>query len=167
MYKSIANFADSWAFEQKATMQVLQNLTNETLTLKPNENIRTIKDLAWHIALTPLDILAEMGTPNILSEGYTPPQETTVQEILDGYNTRAQATLEAVKTNYTDADLNRKINMYGEEWTIGQTLNMMIMHQTHHRGQLTVIMRLHGLKVTGVYGPAKEEWAAMNMEAMQ
>jgi uncharacterized damage-inducible protein DinB len=150
MYKSIANFADSWAFEQKATMQVLQNLTNETLTLKPNENIRTIKDLAWHIALTPLDILAEMGTPNILSEGYTPPQETTVQEILDGYNTRAQATLEAVKTNYT-----------------GQTLNMMIMHQTHHRGQLTVIMRLHGLKVTGVYGPAKEEWAAMNMEAMQ
>lgn len=47
--------------------------------------------------------------------------------------------------------------MYGEIWKINKVLSVVVKHQTHHRGQLTVIMRLAGLKVTGVYGPAKEE----------
>jgi len=39
----------------------------------------------------------------------------------------------------------------------------LITHQAHHRGQMTVLMRQAGLKVPGVYGPAREEWAAMGM----
>ena len=39
-----------------------------------------------------------------------------------------------------------------------------LSHQTHHRGQMTVLMRQAGLTVPGVYGPAREEWAAMGME---
>ncbi|MGB5893715.1 MAG: DinB family protein, partial [Ignavibacteriaceae bacterium] len=38
---------------------------------------------------------------------------------------------------------------------------------THHRGQLTVIMRLAGLKVLGVYGPAGEERANMGIKAQE
>jgi uncharacterized damage-inducible protein DinB len=56
--------------------------------------------------------------------------------------------------------------MYGETWKKGFTLYCMVSHQTHHRGQITVLMRQAGLKVHGVYGPAKEEWAEMGMPAM-
>ena len=44
-------------------------------------------------------------------------------------------------------------------------LMTLINHQNHHRGQMTVLMRQAGLTVPGVYGPAKEEWAAAGMEA--
>jgi uncharacterized damage-inducible protein DinB len=53
--------------------------------------------------------------------------------------------------------------MYGQMWVRGKTLGVLVTHQIHHRGQLTVLLRLAGLKVPGVYGPAKEEWAKMGM----
>jgi len=37
------------------------------------------------------------------------------------------------------------------------------LHQTHHRAQMTVLMRQAGLKVPGVYGPSREEWSQMGM----
>ena len=43
-------------------------------------------------------------------------------------------------------------------WTKGQALSVLLVHQIHHRGQMTVLMRQAGLKVPGIYGPALEEW---------
>lgn len=48
-------------------------------------------------------------------------------------------------------------------WRRGSTLGRLLVHQTHHRGQMTVLMRQAGLTVPGVYGPAREEWAAFGM----
>jgi len=56
--------------------------------------------------------------------------------------------------------------MYGETWARGLTLFYLILHQAHHRGQITVLMRQAGLTVPGIYGPAKEEWAAFGAPAM-
>ncbi|MCK6259572.1 DinB family protein [Fictibacillus sp. KIGAM418] len=52
--------------------------------------------------------------------------------------------------------------MYGEKWENGLTLYILNCHQIHHRGQMTVLMRLAGLKVPGVYGPSIEEMEARN-----
>jgi uncharacterized damage-inducible protein DinB len=59
-----------------------------------------------------------------------------------------------------------RIPMYGEQWTRGFVLQALVAHQTHHRGQMTVLMRQAGLPVPGMYGPSKEEWAAMGMPPM-
>jgi uncharacterized damage-inducible protein DinB len=57
--------------------------------------------------------------------------------------------------------------MYGEMWAKGKTLGVIISHQIHHRAQLTIVMRLLGLKVPGIYGPSNEEWAAYGMPAQE
>lgn len=44
-------------------------------------------------------------------------------------------------------------------------LSLFIKHLIHHRGQMTVLMRQAGLKVPGVYGPSKEKWSQMGMDA--
>jgi uncharacterized damage-inducible protein DinB len=54
--------------------------------------------------------------------------------------------------------------MYGEKWTRGFTLTSLILHQVHHRGQMTVLMRQAGLEIPGLYGPARQEWAAFGMK---
>ena len=59
--------------------------------------------------------------------------------------------------------LAEKVPMYGQEWARGMVLSVLMVHQTHHRGQMTVLMRQAGLRVPGIYGPAKEDWASMNM----
>jgi uncharacterized damage-inducible protein DinB len=71
-----------------------------------------------------------------------------------------------VTANWKDETLLETDSMYGETWPRGVTLFALIAHQAHHRGQMTVLMRQAGLRVPGVYGPAKEEWAAMGAPAM-
>jgi hypothetical protein len=48
--------------------------------------------------------------------------------------------------------------------TNGSLLLFLLQHQSHHRGQMTVLMRQAGLSVPGIYGPSKEEWARFGME---
>jgi uncharacterized damage-inducible protein DinB len=57
--------------------------------------------------------------------------------------------------------------MYGEMWSRGTVLSILVRHEAHHRAQLTVLMRQAGLAVPGCYGPAKEEWAGMGIPAPQ
>ena len=71
-----------------------------------------------------------------------------------------------LKEKWTDDTLTESDNMYGEDWQRGTTLAILINHQAHHRGQLTVLMRQAGLSVPGVYGPSKEEWVAYGMEPL-
>ncbi|MFN7118131.1 MAG: DinB family protein, partial [Saprospiraceae bacterium] len=44
---------------------------------------------------------------------------------------------------------------------------VLVKHQAHHRAQMTVIMRILGMKVPGIYGPSSEEWAALGIPAME
>ena len=75
----------------------------------------------------------------------------------------ARSLLQQVKSRWNDAALLTEDEMYGDKWPRGYTLMALVLHQTHHRAQMTVLMRQAGLKVPGVYGPAFEEWGAYNM----
>ena len=56
-------------------------------------------------------------------------------------------------------------SLYGETWTGAFALYVLVSHQTHHRGQMTVLMRQAGLHVPSTYGPTKEGWAEFGLEA--
>lgn len=74
----------------------------------------------------------------------------------------------AIPGNLRDDSIRMKTvedEMYGEKWPRGQSARILIDHQIHHRGQLTVVMRQAGLQVPGVYGPSKEEWAGYGAPA--
>ena len=63
--------------------------------------------------------------------------------------------------------LDDKVKMFGQVWKRSELLSSLVRHQVHHRGQMTILMRQAGLKVPGVYGPAREEWAKMGMPPMK
>jgi uncharacterized damage-inducible protein DinB len=44
---------------------------------------------------------------------------------------------------------------------------MIILHSVHHRGQLALMCRLAGGHTPGLYGPNREETAAMRAQAAQ
>ena len=76
-----------------------------------------------------------------------------------GYSMAGWELLDAIKSSWDDAGLQIEDEMYGEKWKRGVTLAILIHHEVHHRGQMTVLMRQAGLLVPGFYGPAKEEWS--------
>ena len=89
---------------------------------------------------------------------------TQASAIVSAYDAVAQSLAEQIRERWTDATLPELDDMYGEKWKRGFTLAVLIRHQAHHRGQMTVLMRQAGLKVPGVYGPAREEWLGMGMQ---
>jgi len=54
--------------------------------------------------------------------------------------------------------------MYGQQWPRMMTLKILIHHEIHHRGQMTILLRQANQSVPGVVGPSKEEWSQWGME---
>jgi uncharacterized damage-inducible protein DinB len=84
-------------------------------------------------------------------------------EIAAAYRAAAEEVLTLVSTSWTDADLRVEDDLYGMRWPRASTLAVLIRHEVHHRGQMTVLMRQAGLAVPGVYGPSRDEWAERGM----
>jgi len=165
MYRNIDDFINEWAYESESTLKVFNNITTDALNKKDHENVRSIARLAWHITITLSEMLNKGGLQVSGPDEHSAPP-ATIEEIIAAYDSSARSVSEQVKKTWTEANLEEKVNMYGEDWKKGTILNVLIKHQAHHRGQLTVLMRQSGLKVPGVYGPSKEDWALWNMPAM-
>jgi len=103
---------------------------------------------------------------NIDAPDHNAPRPDSAAEIAEAYEKAAKSVADEVNANWTDATLLETDEMYGDTWARGLTLLLLITHQAHHRGQMTVLMRQAGLAVPGVYGPSKEEWEAFGAPAM-
>ena len=168
MYYKISDFIKDWKYESEATLKILSNLTDEVLTVKFNNEIRTPGRLAWHIVTSLVELAQRTGlTFESVDENASVP--STVKKIVDEYKRASEGLIKDIKEKWNDDTLllEDDITGYGEMWSRGKTLGALITHQIHHRGQLTIVMRLAGLKVHGVYGPAKEEWAAYGMQPQE
>jgi uncharacterized damage-inducible protein DinB len=88
----------------------------------------------------------------------------TLDEIRDAYDAVADELVAIVRSRWTDADLETTDELYGETWPRGLTLQVLMDHEIHHRGQMTVLMRQAGLAVPGVFGPSKEEWSQYGLD---
>jgi uncharacterized damage-inducible protein DinB len=165
MYLSISNFKNDWAYEYEATFKQLSALTNASLTAPMPQNLRSIETLAWHIVHS----VSEMINHTELQINAVPqdaPIGLTVNELVSEYKKTNDAFVTIIDA-WEYNQLTVKTPMYGEEWTKGKVLQVIMHHQIHHRGQLGVLMRVAGLQVPGVYGPSNEEWATMGMPPMK
>ncbi len=162
MYRKIEDFITDWGYESEGSLNLFKLISNDALNKKDHENVRSIAVLTWHITITLSEMLNKAGLPVIGPDEHSKPP-ADIQEIVKAYSSSAKSVTEQVQKNWNDASLLEENSLYGENWKNGVTLSILIKHQTHHRGQLTVLMRQAGMKVTGVYGPSKEDWASYNM----
>lgn len=166
MYRTIEDFIKVWKYESESTAKTLKYLTDSSLTIKVTEDGRSLGFLAWHIVLTLGEMGGHMGlSVNAPSENSEEPKE--IEKIILAYEIAAKSLEAEVQSKWNDAMLLEVIEMYGEKWRRGDALSSLIRHEIHHRAQMTVLMRQAGLKVPGIYGPAKEEWADIGMPAQK
>ncbi len=163
MFRTLNDFITVWSTELEATQKVLKHLTDRSLTQETSPHVRTLGRLAWHLVTTLPEMMGRTGL-ELVGPKHDDPVPGTAREIFKAYNEAAISLLEQVKAKWTDATLAQEDDMYGEKWKRSATLGALVFHQIHHRAQMTVVMRLAGLEVPGVYGPAKQEWAKMGME---
>lgn len=162
MYRKIEDFLIDWKQESEATLTIFKNINNEALNKKDHNNVRSIAVLAWHITITLNEMMNKTGLKVTGPDEHSKPP-ATINEIIDAYESAAKSIRDEIQKHWNDASLLEEVNLYGENWKNGVTLSVLIKHQAHHRGQLTVLMRQSGMIVPGIYGPAKEEWSKYNL----
>jgi len=164
MYRRISDFLNDWKEESQSTTAVLDALTDESLSQRVTPTGRSLGKLDWHIAQS-VHMATEAGLEGLEAPREHEPIPTSARTIRDAYVAAAASLAKVVEKGWTDAQLGDEVPMYGESWARGRVLSVIIRHEAHHRGQMTVLMRQAGLIVPGPYGPAREQWAAYGMEA--
>jgi len=164
MFRLVSDFTKAWAQESASTAKLLDVLTDASLSTRVDPEGRTLGKIAWHLVATCPEMLPSAGLSlDFHVDEHTVP--TSAATIAAKYKEGAKLLGDAVSAQWTDAMLPETTNIYGEDWARGFTLQCLIVHQAHHRGQLTILMRQAGLVVPGMVGPAREEWQAMGMPA--
>ena len=163
MLSTIEEFEQAWKGHVEATRKIMSALNQESLEQSVADDHRTLGRMAWHIVTTIPEMMTKTGL-TVKSMSADSPLPKTVAEIQNAYDEVTSELLQQVKENWKDEDLLVEDEMYGEKWKRGFTLSSLIVHEIHHRGQMTVLMRQAGLKVPGVFGPAKEEWSQYGMQ---
>ncbi|MFW2476975.1 MAG: DinB family protein [Sediminibacterium sp.] len=158
MFSSISHFKSIWNTESEATLKCLQMLTDESLQASSFGDYRNIKRMVNHIIACADGIPWEATLPIQFEKK----EYHTVQDMIAAYAAATHKVLSGID-QWTDDTLQEETPMYGESWKKGFALWVTVVHQIHHRGQLTVLMRMAGLKVPGIYGPNAEEWKAYNL----
>jgi uncharacterized damage-inducible protein DinB len=163
MIRTIKDFEFLWSQEIESTQKILKHMTDRSLQQAIGPEDRTLGRLAWHIVQS---IPEMMSRTELAVVGPSPeaPVPASAKEIFAAYNAAAISVLDQIRTQWTDATLEQADDMYGQQWKRGATLMALVLHQTHHRAQMTVLMRQAGLDVPGVYGPARQEWGAIGMK---
>lgn len=164
MIRTLEDFLTDWQHESTSTLKILEALTDESLQQKVSEDGRTLGKLAWHLVTSIDEMIGRTGlqfsaTPHEAS------QPLTAKEMVVAYRQSSDSIVMAIKEQWTDDSLLKEQDMYGELWTVATVLQILVYHQIHHRGQMTILMRQVGLPVPGMYGPSKDEWLAFGEEA--
>ncbi len=150
--------------ENAATRRILERIPSDKLDWKPHEKSMTLGQLGLHIANN-AGTVAQMASQNEVempdfSAGPASPAST--DEILSAFDA-ANATANEVIGAITDEQM-------GEDWTAkmgeapimtmpkaGLLRGILLNHGYHHRGQLSVYLRMLDVSVPSVYGPSADE----------
>lgn len=163
MYRKLSDFQTQYTEESVSTIKLLSALTDESLAQAVTDVHRTLGRVAWHIVTTIPELLLQTGLrlTAVDKEASVPP---SAAGIVEGYKLASSEMLKQIETEWNDERLLEVDELYGEKWAKGLSLDILLRHEIHHRGQMTVLMRQAGLKVPGIYGPAYEEWETIGAQ---
>jgi uncharacterized damage-inducible protein DinB len=156
MYRTIQEFIEDWKLESASTQRALDALTDASLSQRVSPKDRTLGEVAWHIVTTIQEMMTMAGL-KLEAVGDPKVVPTSARQIADAYRAVSEGLVTAIQEQWTDATLQEVRNMFGMQWPNALTLNILLRHEIHHRGQLTVLMRQAGLQVPDIYGPARRD----------
>ena len=150
--------------EAGTTERLLDRVPADRLTWKPHEKSMTLGQLALHIATVCGSVgnFLEMDGFDVNDADFNPPQPASKDEIMEQF-AEAQAN---AKAKLGALDDERAMSVWkltkGEEelWSLPKIVlarNLMFNHLYHHRGQLTVYLRLLDVPVPVSYGRTADE----------
>ncbi|HYJ80052.1 MAG TPA: DinB family protein [Longimicrobiaceae bacterium] len=156
-------FLDAFEREHQTTMKVLRAYPPDRMELQPHPRSSTARDLAWTFVME--QVLAEKA----LTTGFDwskpptgmPKAPQTLDEITAALEQSHQKIVQLVR-DFPDEKFSDTVQFMVGPKTLGDVpiiafLWFLLSDQIHHRGQLSVYLRMADGKVPSIYGPTADE----------
>lgn len=160
--KMIDPILDELSRQAATTRRVLDRVPEEKLSWKPHPKSMSLGELAWHVATTPGQIAEAAKQSTHELDGQRPPAPATKAAILKGFDESIAGARKSLSA-MSDEDVRStwRLTKGGKEVfsspKIGLFRAIMLNHSYHHRGQLSVYLRLLDVPVPSIYGPSADE----------
>jgi uncharacterized damage-inducible protein DinB len=148
--------------EAQTTKRVLDRIPDDKLGWRPHPKSFSLGQLALHIASVPGGVTAIAMQDVAEVPNFTQPAAKSRQEILDTFS----KSLESAKGNLNKMDDARM----AATWTLTRSgkvvmsapraaflRSVLLNHVYHHRGQLSVYLRMLDVPVPSIYGPSADD----------
>ena len=166
MNKAIAPILAELQFESESTIKMLARIPREHSDWRPHTKSMTLATLAWHIASIPKTVgrLLDAGEFDVSTArpAGAPPQDTD-------FVTEYKRNLEAIRAQIGALDdeavrkpftLRRGDQVLQSIPSIAVIRNIFMNHSVHHRGQLSVYLRMLDVPLPAIYGTSADETIA-------
>jgi uncharacterized damage-inducible protein DinB len=148
--------------EAKTTQRVLDRVPEDKLTWKPHPKSFSLGQLSLHIAAAPGNLARAVEHDTFEVPNFKQTEAKSHKEVMDAFSQSLATSKETIKS-MDDARLM-------SPWTMtrnGQAImsiprvafirSIMLNHLYHHRGQLSVYLRMLDVPVPSIYGPSADE----------
>lgn len=150
--------------EASQTKKLLEKVPADKFDWKPHGRSMSLGRLASHVANTPNWMKIALTTDEFdFSKGtYKEDKAETEQELLDIFQNKYEGALKALQ-NASDETLKQTWTFRSGEHVIfslpriAAIRTLAMNHWIHHRGQLSVYLRLLDIPIPGMYGPSADE----------
>lgn len=152
--------------EAAITKRVLERVPGDRLTWKPHQKSMSLGQLALHVAMIPGEVAGMLVTnefemtPAELNSIPAPPE--TSADIMKAHEeslARAKQILSGLDDTAVMTPWRLKVGsaVVFSAPKAGIVRSIVLNHWYHHRGQLSVYLRLLDVPVPSIYGPSADE----------
>jgi uncharacterized damage-inducible protein DinB len=148
--------------EMRNTRKMLEAVPTEKFGWKPHDRSMTLGRLASHVGEMPGWVTVTIGQDKLeLTPGQKPYLAESQEQLLADFDKQVSTAREAI-AGATDERLAQPWSLvYGGHTMFSNprsvVLRTMVMsHMIHHRGQLSVYLRLLDVAIPGMYGPSAD-----------
>lgn len=150
--------------EQEAitTRRVLERVPDAQLEWTPHPKSRTLGALALHVAVNPAGVMSVVAQNPVDLPGFRDEHPASTAQVLAALDA-SMAEAKTLLGGMSDADLTTEwvARLDGAEVLrlprIAFLRSVLLNHWYHHRGQLSVYLRLLDVPVPSIYGPSADE----------
>jgi uncharacterized damage-inducible protein DinB len=150
--------------EAATTRRLLERVPENKFEWQPHPKSMTLKRLASHVAETP-GVFVNMLSLDGIDFGnfkYTPPEINKLSDILSLHDKSISSATQFLSgLSDEKAMAEWKFSRDGKElWSaprIAWVRSLMLNHWIHHRGQLSVFLRMLEVPIPSIYGPSGDE----------
>jgi uncharacterized damage-inducible protein DinB len=150
--------------EGETTRRLLERVPEAALEWKPHEKSMTLGRLAGHVAQLPglIGLIVGQAELDFASGIYKPFTATNTSELLEVFDKSLSIATDSLETAtdeqlYVDWRLKNGDQVLLEMPRIGALRGLVLNHTIHHRGQLSVYLRLQDVPLPSIYGPSADE----------